>query len=152
MLLVFFSLLILISFIYNIYYWLKSPTYMPNYKKSVFGTIKEGMDNPENVSTYQAYNPSNPIILSQQNAGNIEYLKDRMAGYDKMNQMIFDLSANVSTLQSEVSQLIDAQIQYTQSFPTTPPVITGTNTSTPIQTIPNLSTYLSSPSTLPPST
>ena len=81
------------------------------------GVLREGMDDS---GTYQDYdtNTSNddPATLSQQNAGNVQYLKT----------LIYDVSTNVATLSDQVQQLIQAQQSYTSNnLPSTPPTISG---------------------------
>jgi predicted membrane protein len=87
------------------------------------------------MNEYQPYdvnNPQNALILAQQNAGNISYLKQRidsLQGND-LNKQVQDLSGNVQTLQTQVNGLVQAQQQYTtQMIGGTPPNITGTGAS-----------------------
>lgn len=88
--------------------------------------IIEGMDN----STYTPYdtnNPNNTLILAQQNAGNIEYLRKRIDLVQGMNQQLQDLSGNVQSLQTQVNGLVQAQKDYAdQMTGGTAPDISGT--------------------------
>lgn len=88
--------------------------------------IIEGMDN----STYTPYdtnNPNNTLILAQQNAGNIEYLRKRIDLVQGMNQQVQDLSGNVQSLQTQVNGLVQAQKDYAdQMTGGTAPDISGT--------------------------
>jgi len=88
--------------------------------------IIEGMDN----STYTPYdtnNPNNALILAQQNAGNIEYLRKRIDLVQGMNQQVQDLSGNVQSLQTQVNGLVQAQKDYAdQMTGGTAPDISGT--------------------------
>jgi hypothetical protein len=95
----------------------------------------EGFDNPtgsqeQSVSTYQPYDtkdPNNAIILAQQNAGNIQVLKQQMDDLYGMKQQVLDLSNNIITLQGQVNDLVSSQQDYaTQMVGSTPPQITGT--------------------------
>jgi hypothetical protein len=92
--------------------------------------IVEGLENNAADSTYQPYdtnNPSNALILAQQNAGNISYIKQRLDSVQGMNQQLQDLSGNVVTLQGQVNTLVAAQKDYaTQLTAGPPPDISGT--------------------------
>ena len=94
-------------------------------------SIIEGLtsDNTE----YQPYNtndPNNALILSQQNAGNINVLENQVNNLSGLNQQVQDLSGNVAGLQEQVNNLVSAQNQYaSQMAPSTPPDISGTTTS-----------------------
>ena len=83
----------------------------------------------EGLETYQPYdtnNPANALILAQQNAGNIEYIKQRLDSVEGLDKEVQDISGNVITLQDQVNQLVSAQQQYaTQLTGGTPPNITG---------------------------
>ena len=83
----------------------------------------------EGLETYQPYdtnNPANALILAQQNAGNIEYIKQRLDSVQGLDKEVQDISGNVITLQDQVNQLVSAQQQYaTQLTGGTPPNITG---------------------------
>lgn len=71
----------------------------------------------EGLETYKPYdtnNPANTLILAQQNAGNIEYLKGRIEDIQSTsaNKKIQDLTSNVGTLQEQVNGLVSAQQEY----------------------------------------
>ena len=73
--------------------------------------IAEGLQN----QTYQPYdtnNPSNALILAQQNAGNIEVLKQLIDSVMGLNKEVNDISGNVATLQDQVNGIVQAQQQY----------------------------------------
>ena len=95
-------------------------------------SIIEGLtsDNTE----YQPYNtndPNNALILSQQNAGNINVLENQVNNLSGLNQQVQDLSGNVAGLQEQVNNLVTAQNQYaSQMAPSTPPDISGTTSDT----------------------
>ena len=88
----------------------------------------EGMENQQNQQ-YQPYdmnNPNNTLILAQQNAGNIQVLKQQIDSVLGLNKEVQDLSGNVATLTTQVTNLIQAQQQYAQNnLPSSPPVVTG---------------------------
>jgi hypothetical protein len=92
---------------------------------------REGLENnTSSTSTYQPYdmnNPNNVMILAQQNAGNIQVLKEQLNSVLGLNTQVQDLSGNVSALSTQVSGLVNAQQQYaSQNLPSSPPNITGT--------------------------
>jgi hypothetical protein len=87
---------------------------------------------------YDTNNPSNALILSQQNAGNIDYLKQRMDAVQNMFQEVQDLSGNVSILQEQVAGLVGQQQDYAaQLTGGTAPNITGTTDTTTSDTTTN---------------
>jgi uncharacterized damage-inducible protein DinB len=72
--------------------------------------------------------------LAQQNAGNIEYLKERIENIQStsLNKQLQDLSGNVLTLQQQVNGLVSAQKDYAnQTTGGTTPNITGTTSEEP---------------------
>jgi hypothetical protein len=96
--------------------------------------IIEGMTDTSGTETetgtYKQYDTTtdNAFILAQQNAGNIEYIKQRMDTIQGMDKQLQDLSGNVQDLQKNMNDLISANQQYTtQMIGSTPPEITGTN-------------------------
>jgi len=97
--------------------------------------------NNTSSTTYTPYdtsNPSNALILSQQNAGNIDYLKQRMDAVQNMFQEVQDLSGNVSILQEQVAGLVGQQQDYAaQLTGGTAPNITGTTDTTTSDTTTN---------------
>ena len=94
--------------------------------------IIEGLTNGATTSSdqYQPYNmndPNNAMILAQQNAGNIQVLKQQIDDLSGLNKEVQDISGNVATLQTQVTGLISAQTQYAQNMaPKTTPKISGT--------------------------
>lgn len=85
----------------------------------------EGMDNQ--YKPYDTNNPNNALILAQQNAGNIEYLKERINSVQGLGQQIQDLSGNVQSLQTQVDGLLQTQQDYAnQMTGGTAPEISGT--------------------------
>ena len=96
--------------------------------------FKEGFDPSASPSTsqpgqYQAYNtndPNNAMILAQQNAGNIQVLNQQMQNLMDLNQEVQDISANVVSLQAQVTTIAQAQQQYTSQMAAQPtPQISG---------------------------
>ena len=94
-----------------------------SYQIILGNNIIEGLDNN---NSYQQYNSQDPLILAQQNAGNIEYLKGRIDDVQGMYKQVQDLSGNVVALQEQVNGLVTAQQQYaTQMTGGSPPDISG---------------------------
>jgi TolA-binding protein len=68
----------------------------------------------EGATGYQDYdtnNPNNVMILVQKNAGNIMALKSQIDDMGDVNNILTDISGNVSTLQNQVYELVKAQKQ-----------------------------------------
>jgi methyl-accepting chemotaxis protein len=94
-----------------------------SYQIILGNNIIEGLDNN---NSYQQYNSQDPLILAQQNAGNIEYLKGRIDDVQGMYKQVQDLSGNVVALQEQVNGLVTAQQDYaTQMTGGVAPDITG---------------------------
>ena len=88
-------------------------------------TIIEGLTNNQ-YKPYNTNDPNNALILAQQNAGNISFLKEQIDGLNGLNKEVQDISGNVIALQEQVSQLVASQQQYaTQMTGGSPPNITG---------------------------
>lgn len=82
-------------------------------------TDTSGATSADTTTTYQDYSPNNALILSQQNAGNIQFLKTRVDNLDaanaKFNQYVFDMSNNLTSLNDQVNTIIEQQAQYAQA-------------------------------------
>jgi TolA-binding protein len=97
-----------------------------SYQLILANHIVEGLTNENKNTDYKPYDSKDPMILAQQNAGNIEFLKQRMDSLQNMNQIVQDLSGNVQALQQQVNGLVTTQQQYaTQMTGGEPPNITG---------------------------
>ena len=89
--------------------------------------IIEGLENNDDYKDYNTNDPNNALILAQQNAGNISYLKKRMDDVQGMYQTVQDLSGNYQSLQDQVNSLVSAQQDYAnQMTGGTEPEISGT--------------------------
>ena len=96
------------------------------YQILLANNIIEGLQNQ--YQPYDTNNPNNALILAQQNAGNISYLKERLDAVQGLDKEVQDISGNVATLQTQVSGMLTQQQQYaTQMTGGTgqPPQITG---------------------------
>lgn len=93
-----------------------------------FDKLVEGMESAS-YRPYDTNNPNNAMILAQQNAGNIAYLKERLDKYDTLYTEVQDISGNLQTLQSQVTQMMQAQQDYANNMTGggPPPKITGTD-------------------------
>jgi hypothetical protein len=97
-------------------------------------TLIEGLENatkpPSMVIEYIPYNlgdPNNSLILSQQNAGNIEVLKGRIDNLDGIKNKVDDMQQNINSMQVQMDGLVQQQADYAQELVgDTPPEITGT--------------------------
>jgi hypothetical protein len=89
--------------------------------------LENSTDSPNQYQPYDTNNPSNALILAQQNAGNISFLKQQMESLLGLNNEVKDISGNVVTLQDQVNGLVAAQQQYaTQLTGGEAPEVTGT--------------------------
>jgi peptidoglycan hydrolase CwlO-like protein len=109
--------------------------------------IKEGLDTSSSYQSYNTGDPNNAMILAQQNAGNIQVLKQQMDNLTGLNQEVQDISANVVSLQSQVSAIGQAQQQYATQMTSQPtPQITGAIPNTASTSLSSSPTSISSPS------
>lgn len=95
--------------------------------------IIEGLENETTTSStgeYQPYNvsdPNNSLILSQQNAGNIEVLKGRIDKFDGVKEKIDTMQQNINSMQTQIDGLVQQQADFAQDLAgDTPPEVTGT--------------------------
>jgi hypothetical protein len=86
--------------------------------------LVEGLKNK--YEPYDTNNPNNALILAQQNAGNIAYIKEKLSDIENLSKEVQDLSGNYQNLQSQVDQLMQSQQDYAnQMTGGSPPDITG---------------------------
>lgn len=98
----------------------------------------EGLENATKPTPifieYMPYNlgdPNNSLILSQQNAGNIEVLKGRIDNLDGIKNKVDDMQQNINSMQVQIDGLVQQQADYAQELVgNTPPAITGTEEET----------------------
>lgn len=94
------------------------------YQIFLASNIIEGLENK--YKPYDTKDPNNALILAQQNAGNISYLKEQIDSLNGMSQQVQDLSGNVVSLQTQVNGLVQAQQDYAnQMTGGSPPQVTG---------------------------
>jgi hypothetical protein len=91
--------------------------------------IIEGMTTTTQPQQYQQYdtnNPNNVLILAQQNAGNIQVLKQQLDKALGLQKEVRDMSGNLATLTEQVTALMQQQQSTaTALLPSSPPKITG---------------------------
>jgi hypothetical protein len=80
------------------------------YQLFLASNIVEGLENQ--YTSYDTNNPSNALILAQQNAGNIAYIKERLDSYNDVYKQVQDLSSNYNILDKQVNDLMTAQQDY----------------------------------------
>lgn len=86
-------------------------------------SITEGL---ENYKEYDTTDPNNVMILAQQNAGNIEVLRQQFDKISGIKQHVEDMSGNIDNLSKQVDDLVQAQQDYlAQNLPAEPPEVTG---------------------------
>jgi hypothetical protein len=95
------------------------------YKTNHYNII-EGLATSSQYQPYDMNNPNNAMILAQQNAGNIQVLKQQIDQTLGLVKQVQDISGNLATLTSQVNGLMSIQKQNAESkLPTSPPKITG---------------------------
>jgi uncharacterized protein (UPF0333 family) len=81
-------------------------------------SIKEGLDSSkDNINIYNNYDKNsmsstdNALMLAQQNAGNIEYLKQQISKITTLDKEVQDMSGNLVTLNEQMIALVNQQTQ-----------------------------------------
>ena len=77
--------------------------YLPNI--SIFRVNVEGLTNNEGQTSYQPYSKDDVYILAQKNAANIEFLKEKYDSIQNLEDMIFDLSRNVTLNTANIAEI-----------------------------------------------
>jgi lipopolysaccharide export LptBFGC system permease protein LptF len=118
-LILFFTILIIFQIlsqmIYNFnYYIIEGMTATPEAQQS------------QQYQPYDTNNPNNALILAQQNAGNIQVLKQQLDKALGLEKEVRDMSGNLATLTEQVTALMQQQQSAaTALLPSSPPKITG---------------------------
>jgi len=117
--------LLIIFFIILIFYQL-----IESFIKYIFNqnqTVIEGLTTQSSSQQYQPYdtnNPNNVLILAQQNAGNIQVLKQQMDSLSGLKKEVTDISGNVATLTEQVTSFMQQQQKSANALlPSSPPKI-----------------------------
>ena len=79
------------------------------------GNIIEGLDNNKDSNSYKEYDGNDALILSKQNAANIEFLKQKFDEINGIQNEVDDMSGNVAALQTQVDGLVQGQQDYTNN-------------------------------------
>jgi hypothetical protein len=91
----------------------------------------EGLTNNTSTSSYKPYNmndPNNALILCQQNAGNIDFLKIRVDELGGIKQQVDNMAQNINSMQTQIDGLVQQQADYAQDLIGNEPVdVTGTD-------------------------
>ena len=92
--------------------------------------IIEGMDS--NTTSYTSYDnqdsTTNALILAQQNAGNIVFLKQQIDDLLPLKTQLADLTNEVNTMSSQLNDLAQQIAEYATTLAgTDTPAITGTD-------------------------
>ena len=91
--------------------------------------LVEGLEN-KSTNEYKPYNPNDPnntLILAQQNAGNIEFIKGRIDGLDGVKTRVDTMQKNINSMQTQIDALVQQQANYANDLAGSQPVtITGT--------------------------
>jgi hypothetical protein len=96
---------------------------------ALFGNVIEGMEG--DYKEYDTNDPNNALILSQQNAGNIAYLKQRIDELMDLKTTVVDICGNVVQLNQQVQALVQQQADAAQQLSGDEPVtVSGLDTST----------------------
>jgi hypothetical protein len=95
------------------------------------GTTNTSTSTSTSTQEYKPYNlndPNNSLILSQQNAGNIEVLRGRIDKFDGVKEQLDTIQQEVDSMQVQIDGLVQQQADYAQEIAgSTPPDITGTD-------------------------
>ena len=91
--------------------------------------LVEGLEN-KSTNEYKPYNPNDPnntLILAQQNAGNIEFIKGRIDDLDGVKTRVDTMQKNINSMQIQIDALVQQQANYANDLAGSQPVtITGT--------------------------
>ena len=82
---------------------------------------------PNEYKPYNPNDPNNTLILAQQNAGNIEFIKGRIDGLDGVKTRVDTMQKNINSMQTQIDALVQQQANYANDLAGSQPVtITGT--------------------------
>ena len=105
--------------------------YLDIFSSKLIEGLETNSSSTSSSQEYKPYNlndPNNSLILSQQNAGNIEVLKGRIDTLDGMNKKVDNIQLSVDAMQVQIDSLVQQQADYAQELAgSTPPTVTGTD-------------------------
>ena len=95
-------------------------------------TIVEGLSGDKSSGEYKEYSGDDPMILSQQNAGNIAVLKTQLDELLALKQEVYDMSLNMIEMSGQINDFADSQKQTSDdTIGTEDPNITGATDESP---------------------
>ena len=113
---------LILLFVFLLVYQIYLDIYSSNLIEGLTTNSDASSDKPTNLTE------PNSLILSQQNAVNIEVLKGRVDILDGMDKKIDHIKLSVDAMQVQINTLVQQQADYAQELAgSTPPTITGTN-------------------------
>ena len=113
---------LILLFVFLLVYQIYLDIYSSNLIEGLTTNSDASSDKPTNLTE------PNSLILSQQNAVNIEVLKGRVDILDGMDKKIDNIKLSVDAMQVQINTLVQQQADYAQELAgSTPPTITGTN-------------------------
>ena len=109
--------------------------YLELSKSSLIEGMESDTTTTDTLLQYKDYSSSdsatNALILAQQNAGNIAYLKSQVDQLLTLQSQVDNLNSEVETMSTQLNDLAQQQADYATSLAgSTPTTITGTDTST----------------------
>ena len=118
------------------------PSFVPTFSPTMNPTAAPTNEMLPNLTINQVYRQydkkiaDNTFLMSQQNAGNIEYLKQRIDAVQGIFDEVQDISGNVAALQDQMNGIIIAQQQYATQITGggTVPNITGATSDSTVDT------------------
>jgi hypothetical protein len=100
----------------------------------VVPTFSPQFSGPEVQNIYKPFDttiPDNTIMMAQQCAGNVEYLKGRLDRLEDLKGRVDTMQENIDSMQVQLDGLVQQQADYAQQVAgSTPPEITGTDVET----------------------
>ena len=104
------------------------PIYLDAFPNKLIEGLETNTSSSQEYKPYNLNDPNNSLILSQQNAGNIEVLKGRIDTLDGMNKKVDNIQLSVDAMQVQIDSLVQQQADYAQELAgSTPPRVTGTD-------------------------
>lgn len=90
------------------------------------GLLQEGLENASESVAYEPYSGQDPMILGQQNAGNIAFLKQRVDELQGISSKVDKLQSQVDLINTQMADLVQQQADFATSIAgNTPPDISG---------------------------
>jgi len=127
LLIVFFLILIIYQILqYYIIYAFNNNNYIIEGLTTPLPPLQSSPPSSQQYQPYDTNNPNNVLILAQQNAGNIQVLKQQIDKTLGLEKEVRDISGNVATLTEQVTAFMQQQQKSANTLlPRSPPTITG---------------------------